>query len=186
MFARTTSLRELTLGEGWQTVGNPALPNVPTNATYTGRWQNVASGTVAAPAGTHSLTSTVLMNTAGGRPPVADTWVWEQLVIGTSVATLAAQHARVPIPASSVEIEEWLIDVHQVVASSVFSQDGQADVVRNHEDDLTIIITDFAGGEVEVDFTNGGQYLITFILPESVSGDDELTMTVVLTLIPRR
>ena len=78
MFNDATSLRELTLGEGWQTVGNPALPNVPTTAVYTGRWQNVASGTVAAPAGTHSLTSTVLMNTAGGRPPVPDTWVWER------------------------------------------------------------------------------------------------------------
>ena len=78
MFSQATSLRELTLGENFSFIGTPALPGVRANAQYTGRWVNVANGTIEQPRGTHVLTSAQLMETYDGST-MADTWVWQRV-----------------------------------------------------------------------------------------------------------
>ena len=81
MFQNAISLRQLTLGEHFRFVvhasGNAALPPVPQNDAYTGRWQNVGTGTVRNPQGSFVLTSAELMATFNGAT-MADTWVWQR------------------------------------------------------------------------------------------------------------
>ena len=187
MLRNTTALRELTLGAGWQTVGNPALPNVPTNATYTGRWRNVANGTVPAPAGTYRLTSSALMNTAGGRPPIADTWVWEVVPQYTVEVYLSATNARVgtrDIAANS--ISEWLLDILNVTANRTILQDSQENIVEDLEDAVVFTVTDFAGTIVTLDPNESGQYIITVTIPSAASGVADESVRVILTVIPLR
>jgi len=76
MFRGVTNLRELWLGEGFSFMPNAALPAVLNNHTYTGHWQNVGGGTVAAPAGEFVLTSAQLMAQFDGST-MADTWLWQ-------------------------------------------------------------------------------------------------------------
>ena len=77
MFRNTSSLRQLTLGENFRFVSSPALPAVPRNTDFTGRWQNVGEGTVANPLGTYVLTSAQLMQNLGATA-LPDTWVWHR------------------------------------------------------------------------------------------------------------
>jgi len=79
MFSGATSLRQLTLGENFQFRDNAALPSVPTHDDYTGRWQNVGTGTADDPLGTYVLTSAELMENLGATA-LPDTWVWQRVV----------------------------------------------------------------------------------------------------------
>ena len=78
MFQGMTDLRVLTLGEHWIATGNPNLPAIPVVHPYTGRWQNVADGTIERPAGELSYTSSQLMTESNG---TSNTWVWERIAI---------------------------------------------------------------------------------------------------------
>ncbi|THE12076.1 BspA family leucine-rich repeat surface protein [Enterococcus hirae] len=75
MFSGMTSLKELKLGAKTNISGT-SLPGVPSNEIYTGKWQNVGSGTVDAPKGTNIWTSTELMANYDGTQH-ADTYVWQ-------------------------------------------------------------------------------------------------------------
>jgi len=74
----TPTLRELTLGPNFTFVGGTAaaLPAVPDDTVFTGYWQNVGTGTVSDPQGSHVLTAEQLMETFDGAT-MADTWVWQ-------------------------------------------------------------------------------------------------------------
>ncbi|MCL2224779.1 MAG: glycosyl hydrolase family 8 [Defluviitaleaceae bacterium] len=77
MFYGAVSLRQLTLGEHFRFGNdNPALPPITQNATHSGRWQNVGTGTAQNPQGLHAFTSDELVQfyrTQG----ISDTWVWQ-------------------------------------------------------------------------------------------------------------
>ncbi|EHT9627384.1 BspA family leucine-rich repeat surface protein [Listeria monocytogenes] len=78
MFAGASQLQNLTLGSQFQFVGTAAaLPNPTPTAKYTGKWQNVGSGTVDKPTGAFVGTATELMSTYDGST-MADTYVWQQ------------------------------------------------------------------------------------------------------------
>jgi len=131
MFARTIKLRQLTLGEHWQTVGNPALPTVPSNVTYTGRWQNIGNGTIENPQGIYALTPDELMNANDTIPPVVDTWVWQrisQIVTFESSGNGTVTPAETPVltedtigttleitttAATDSEFSHWTSDVYE-------------------------------------------------------------------------
>ena len=89
MFSGATSLSELTLGGhfSFQPSLSPypdhgisdreaAIPRVPQNAYFMGKWQNVGTGTADNPQGEHMFTSEELMKYYDGAT-MADTWVWQ-------------------------------------------------------------------------------------------------------------
>ena len=76
MFSGTTNLRHITLGANFRFSGSPQLPSVPTNSTYTGRWQNIGTGTAGNPLGQFVLASHQLVSTFNGAT-MADTFVWQ-------------------------------------------------------------------------------------------------------------
>ncbi|MCL2843545.1 MAG: BspA family leucine-rich repeat surface protein, partial [Oscillospiraceae bacterium] len=77
MFRGTYSLRQLTLGEYFSFRSQVAnLPPVPQSKDYTGRWQNVGTGTIDDPQGTFIFTSVEMMAHFNGTT-MADTWVWQ-------------------------------------------------------------------------------------------------------------
>ena len=80
MFVHTPSLRQLILGERFSFIGdvelNAELALPPQNADYTGRWQNIGSGTVYNPQGEFVFTAAELMENYDGAT-MADTWVWQ-------------------------------------------------------------------------------------------------------------
>jgi len=75
-FQDASNLNKIVLGEHFAFETNARLPAVPNSAEFTGFWQNVGSGTVDGPQGTHVLTSAQLMATYDGST-MADTWVWK-------------------------------------------------------------------------------------------------------------
>ncbi|MBC1925473.1 BspA family leucine-rich repeat surface protein [Listeria innocua] len=78
MLAGASQLQNLTLGSHFQFVGTTAaLPNPTPTAKYTGKWQNVGSGTVDKPKGSFGGTATELMSTYDGST-MADMYVWQQ------------------------------------------------------------------------------------------------------------
>ncbi|EKZ4847562.1 BspA family leucine-rich repeat surface protein, partial [Listeria monocytogenes] len=78
MFRGTSKLQNLTLGSQFKFVGTTAaLPNPTSTAKYTGRWQNVGSGTVNNPKGAFIGTATELMSNYTGST-MADTYVWQR------------------------------------------------------------------------------------------------------------
>jgi surface protein len=81
-------LNELTLGTNFVfhsvpgSMGNPfginaGLINPPQNATYTGFWRNVGSGTVSYPKGSYIVTASELMD--GVVPAGGNTWAWQRV-----------------------------------------------------------------------------------------------------------
>jgi hypothetical protein len=91
MLSGTNSLRQLTLGEQFRFKGGNrwgteptvvGLPAVPQNHTYTGRWQNVGTGTPANPQGNFIGTSDELMLRSGGSTR-AETFVWQRVADAT-------------------------------------------------------------------------------------------------------
>ncbi|MCL2577798.1 MAG: BspA family leucine-rich repeat surface protein [Defluviitaleaceae bacterium] len=77
MFREASSLRQLVLDENFRFIGSPGLPDLPTNNIYTGRWQNVGTGTISSPQGEHIFTSQQL-TAFYNNPGFADTWVWQK------------------------------------------------------------------------------------------------------------
>ncbi|WP_160141145.1 BspA family leucine-rich repeat surface protein [Listeria monocytogenes] len=60
------------------------LYNPPTSTDYTGKWQNVGSGTVDKPKGSFIGTATELMSTYDGST-MADTYVWQPMLLEVNV-----------------------------------------------------------------------------------------------------
>jgi len=102
MFTGATALRELTLGAGWTTIGDPNLPNPPNNAAYTGFWTNVGDGIVYRSDGTHTLTSAQLMDNANAGIR-ADTWVWQARIPLLLVTFTSAGNGTVTPALTGVE-----------------------------------------------------------------------------------
>ncbi|EAF9641424.1 BspA family leucine-rich repeat surface protein [Listeria monocytogenes] len=85
MFRRSSKLQNLTLGSQFQFVGTGvALPDPTPTAKYTGKWQNVGSGTVNKPKGSFIGTATELMSTYDGST-MADTYVWQPTLLEVNV-----------------------------------------------------------------------------------------------------
>ncbi|EAC4617292.1 BspA family leucine-rich repeat surface protein [Listeria monocytogenes] len=85
MFRGTSKLQNLTLGSQFQFVGTDAnLSNPTPTANYTGKWQNVGSGTVNKPKGSFIGTATELMSTYDGST-MADTYVWQPILLEVNV-----------------------------------------------------------------------------------------------------
>ncbi|EHD1395481.1 BspA family leucine-rich repeat surface protein [Listeria monocytogenes] len=86
MFVGASQLKSLTLGSQFQFVGgtNAALPDAPTTVDYTGKWQNVGTGTVDDPEGSFVGTAAELMSTYDGST-MADTYVWQPSLLEVNV-----------------------------------------------------------------------------------------------------
>ncbi|EDH3593747.1 hypothetical protein GCV60_10405, partial [Listeria monocytogenes] len=78
-------LQNITLGSQFQFFGSDAmLPHLTSTAKYTGKWQNVGSGTVDKPKGSFVGTSIELMSTYDGST-MADTYVWQPSLLEVKV-----------------------------------------------------------------------------------------------------
>ncbi|EOG9807295.1 BspA family leucine-rich repeat surface protein [Listeria monocytogenes] len=85
MFASASQLQNITLGSQFQFFGSDAmLPHLTSTAKYTGKWQNVGSGTVDKPKGSFVGTATELMSTYDGST-MADTYVWQPSLLEVNV-----------------------------------------------------------------------------------------------------
>ncbi|MCW07301.1 BspA family leucine-rich repeat surface protein [Listeria monocytogenes] len=85
MFAGASQLKSLTLGSQFQFLGtDAALPDAPTTAGYSGKWQNVGTGTVDDPEGSFVGTAAELMSTYDGST-MADTYVWQPSLLEVNV-----------------------------------------------------------------------------------------------------
>ncbi|EAE1300658.1 BspA family leucine-rich repeat surface protein [Listeria monocytogenes] len=85
MFANASQLQNITLGSQFQFFGSDAmLPHLTSTAKYTGKWQNVGSGTVDKPKGSFVGTSIELMSTYDGST-MADTYVWQPSLLEVKV-----------------------------------------------------------------------------------------------------
>ncbi|EAE8308498.1 BspA family leucine-rich repeat surface protein [Listeria monocytogenes] len=85
MFARASQLQNITLGDKFQFLNassfslHPGLFDLTPTAKYTGKWQNVGTGTVDRPKGLFVGTSTELMTQYDGST-MADTYVWQPVL----------------------------------------------------------------------------------------------------------
>lgn len=79
MFYECFDLKELTLGEKFKIVMFPNLPTIIQTQEYTGKWQNVGTGSKEKPNGTHIWTSVEFMTNYSGETD-ADTYVWQPVV----------------------------------------------------------------------------------------------------------
>ncbi|EKZ4336023.1 BspA family leucine-rich repeat surface protein [Listeria monocytogenes] len=95
---QTTKLRELTLGSNIQLLRGTSLVNPDRNDNYTGKWQNVGTGTVDKPKGSFIGTSMELMSTYDGST-MADTYVWQPTLLEVNVqdSTLMVGDAWNPV-----------------------------------------------------------------------------------------
>ncbi|WP_185501709.1 BspA family leucine-rich repeat surface protein [Listeria innocua] len=85
MLASAPQLQNITLGSQFQFFGSDAmLPHLTSTAKYTGKWQNVGSGTIDKPKGSFVGTSTELMSTYDGST-MADTYVWQPALLEVKV-----------------------------------------------------------------------------------------------------
>ncbi|EHC6581541.1 BspA family leucine-rich repeat surface protein, partial [Listeria monocytogenes] len=85
MFSGAQQLQSITLGSQFQfTSTNAYLTSAPTTTKYTGKWQNVSSGTVDKPKGSFVGTATELMSTYDGST-MADTYVWQPVLLEVNV-----------------------------------------------------------------------------------------------------
>ncbi|EAF6816761.1 BspA family leucine-rich repeat surface protein [Listeria monocytogenes] len=88
MLYGTSQLQNLALGSQFQFFGSDAeLPNPTPTADYTGKWQNVGSGTVNNPKGSFVGTSIELMSTYDGST-MADTYVWQPALLEVVVENI--------------------------------------------------------------------------------------------------
>ncbi|EAF6816767.1 BspA family leucine-rich repeat surface protein [Listeria monocytogenes] len=85
MFGAVSKLQIITLGNDFQFLSTDAnLPSPNTTADYTGKWQNVSSGTVDKPKGSFIGTATELMSNYTGST-MADTYVWQPVLLEVNV-----------------------------------------------------------------------------------------------------
>jgi len=119
MFADTTSLRVLGLGEQFRFTENERLPAIPQTADYTGYWQNVGEGTEADPTGIHVFTSSQLMSQFNGTT-MADTFVWQPvsespiIILGQLIAEVEAKIQTNYTPRSWAEMMSMLTFARRV------------------------------------------------------------------------
>ncbi|MCT3088320.1 BspA family leucine-rich repeat surface protein, partial [Lactococcus lactis] len=73
----TSKLSQLTVGLKFDFGDSAMLPEISPNATYTGNWQNIGSGSLDAPSGSNIWTSSLFMSNYNGTTD-ADTYVWQQ------------------------------------------------------------------------------------------------------------
>lgn len=78
MFSQTNNLKNLKLGLASQLNSDMNLANVPVTNGYTGKWQNVGSGTLDNPTGDYIWTSSEFM-TNFDAATMADTYVWQNM-----------------------------------------------------------------------------------------------------------
>ncbi|EHC6582760.1 BspA family leucine-rich repeat surface protein, partial [Listeria monocytogenes] len=87
MFLGAQQLQSITLGSQFRfTSITASLTSAPTTTKYTGKWQNVSSGTVDKPKGSFVGTATEFMSTYDGSMP--DTYVWQQTFLDVQDSTL--------------------------------------------------------------------------------------------------
>lgn len=79
MLSEVSKLKVMKLGNATQLNDTMALSNIIASGTYSGKWQNVGTGTLSQPAGEHVWTSSELM-TNYEAPTMADTYVWQSLL----------------------------------------------------------------------------------------------------------
>lgn len=85
MFQGANALKILSLGHSFNFtpypdgLANADLPPVPTNNLYSGKWQDVGTGTVSQPEGSNILTSEELMEQYDGET-MAGTYVWQPVI----------------------------------------------------------------------------------------------------------
>ncbi|EDN9305714.1 BspA family leucine-rich repeat surface protein [Listeria monocytogenes] len=85
MFSGASQLQNIILGSQFQFLSTDiALPNPTLTADYTGKWQNVGTGTVDKPKGSFIGTATELMSTYDGST-MADTYVWQPSLLEVNV-----------------------------------------------------------------------------------------------------
>ncbi|EHT9625512.1 InlB B-repeat-containing protein [Listeria monocytogenes] len=90
MFAQDPQLQNITLGDKFQFRNpssfnlHPGLVDLTPTAKYTGKWQNVGTGTVDRPKGLFVGTSTELMTQYDGST-MADTYVWQPVLAPVAV-----------------------------------------------------------------------------------------------------
>ncbi|EAD7632832.1 BspA family leucine-rich repeat surface protein [Listeria monocytogenes] len=85
MFSGAQQLQSITLGSQFQFKSiYVRLSNPPTTADYTGKWQNVGSGTMDRPKGSFIGTATELMSNYTGST-MADTYVWQPMLLEVNV-----------------------------------------------------------------------------------------------------
>ncbi|MBC1908170.1 BspA family leucine-rich repeat surface protein [Listeria innocua] len=85
MFSGARQLQSITLGSQFQFKSiYVRLTDPPTTADYTGKWQNVGTGTVDKPKGSFIGTATELMSNYTGST-MADTYVWQPMLIEVNV-----------------------------------------------------------------------------------------------------
>ncbi|ENI0605467.1 BspA family leucine-rich repeat surface protein [Listeria monocytogenes] len=85
MLYLASHLQNITLGSRFRFNGINVLLNDPTlTADYTGKWQNVGSGTVDRPKGSFVGTATELMTRYNGST-MADTYVWQPVLVAVNV-----------------------------------------------------------------------------------------------------
>ncbi|WP_406834977.1 MucBP domain-containing protein [Lactococcus lactis] len=73
----TSKLSQLTVGLKFDFGDSAMLPEISPNATYTGNWQNIGSGSLDVPSGSNIWTSSLFMSNYKGMTD-ADTYVWQQ------------------------------------------------------------------------------------------------------------
>ncbi|MGF1919502.1 BspA family leucine-rich repeat surface protein, partial [Enterococcus faecalis] len=84
MFSGCSELTSLRLGQQFKIDQTVNLPSISTTEKYTGKWQNMGTGTKEKPNGTHIWTSEELMTNYSGATD-ADTYVWQPVVKAADV-----------------------------------------------------------------------------------------------------
>lgn len=85
MFLGSNSLKILSLGHRFEFITPPpplsgaSLVQVPTNTLYSGKWQDVGTGTISKPEGSNVLISEELMEQYNGET-MSGTYVWQPVV----------------------------------------------------------------------------------------------------------
>ncbi|WKT14830.1 MucBP domain-containing protein [Lactococcus lactis] len=88
----------LTLGRNFSFKGNTGLPSIVGNNQYTGKWQNIGTGTYDKPLGNNIWTSDQLASNYSGLID-ADTYIWQR--IGKNVTVKYLDDKGQPIPGVS-------------------------------------------------------------------------------------
>ena len=133
MFSGDSKLKMLKLGAATQLNNTVDLPNITSSGTYSGKWQNVGTGTVSQPAGEHVWTSSELM-TNYDAPTMADTYVWQSL-LGNEMAVGEVKNYSddLPLttymPSASTPVHPYRYNVLLTSDDSFYTklEDGQID-----------------------------------------------------------
>ena len=139
MFTNTNSLSQLTLGQQFTFRGNPQLPAVTNNTSFTGYWQNIGNGTRENPTGEFIFTSAELMANFNGQT-MADTFVWQpvnpQLEQGRILALGVNDFHR------AIDQEARTITFHVPEASLIFGRLLGTISVLDADDESVILSTE--------------------------------------------